>query len=161
MFLYTIVCQQSNLVCCHNDTLACNNSKLHNYFKCIWNCECYVPCACSCVFTYFEFFGSLYNSSLVSVKCRLQIVKSQYQYAYRKVPTPELLVLFSSIAEVSGFLLYQLHTKGTELYFWSSLRCIKVWIVICHRGLSFPQRALVLLMLEIWALCKKKCRVDF
>jgi hypothetical protein len=52
----------------------------------------------------FGFYGSHYNSSVGSVKFRLQNVKSQYLYAYWKVLTPELLKLgiFSSNAEVTG-----------------------------------------------------------
>ena len=45
------------------------------------------------LFVYFGFFGSHYNSSVGSVKSKLQNVKSQYQYAYWKVPTPVLLEL--------------------------------------------------------------------
>ena len=39
-------------------TLACSTSILLNYFKCLWNCECYVCCAASSLFTYFGPFGS-------------------------------------------------------------------------------------------------------
>jgi len=35
----------------------------------------------------FAFFGSHYNSSVGSMKYRLQNINSQYQYAYRKVLT--------------------------------------------------------------------------
>jgi len=53
-----------------------------------------VPCyMSSCLFTYFRFSGSHYNSSVGSVNSRLQNVKSHYQYAYWKVPTPDLLYL--------------------------------------------------------------------
>jgi hypothetical protein len=48
------------------------------------------------------------------VKSILQNVKADYQYAYCKVTTPELLELW---AEVSGFLDYQLHVEGVVLYF--------------------------------------------
>jgi hypothetical protein len=61
--------------------------------------------------------------------------------------------LFSSSAEVSGYLEYQLHIKGTVLYLWCSQRCIMCWIVIYYRGLKFPQKALVLLLLEGDATC--------
>ena len=61
--------------------------------------------------------------------------------------------LLSSSAEVSGYLKYELHTKGTVLCFWSSLRCIKIWIVIYYRGLKFPQTAVVLLPLDSVAAC--------
>ena len=78
-------------------------------------------------------------------------MKSQNNYLYWKVLTPELLELglFSSSAKISGYLEYQLHIKGTVLYFWSSLS----WIVIYYRGLKFPQKAAVLLRLEIDATC--------
>ena len=56
--------------------------------------------------------------------------------------------LFSSSAEVSGFLKYEFHIKGTVLCFCTSIRCIKCWIVIYCRGLKFPQKAMVLLLLE-------------
>ena len=61
--------------------------------------------------------------------------------------------LFSSTAEVSWFLDYQLRAEGTVLYFWSSLRCIKTWIVIYYRGLRFSHRAVVLHVLEGDAAC--------
>ena len=74
------------------------------------NCECYVPCcASSCLFTYFGFFESHYNSSMGSVNSRIQNVKSQYQYAYWKVQTPGLLEL-----------------KATVLMCWS-IRFFEVW----------------------------------
>jgi hypothetical protein len=31
-------------VCCHNDTLAYSISRLPDCFKCLLNCEYYVPC---------------------------------------------------------------------------------------------------------------------
>ena len=72
MFLYTTDGKQSSLVCCHNDSLAYNISRLPNYLKHLCNCECYVPCFdSSCLFTYFLFFQSHYNSSVDSVKSRL------------------------------------------------------------------------------------------
>jgi hypothetical protein len=63
------------------------------------------------LFTYFGFIGSHYNNSVGTVKSRLQNLKSQYQYAYWKVPTPELWYwwLLSSSAEVPGFLKYEVH----------------------------------------------------
>jgi hypothetical protein len=49
------------------------------------------------------------------------------------------LGLLSSSAEVSGFLKYELHIKGTLVGFLSSLNCIKfeLWFVV--RGLNFPR----------------------
>jgi len=44
---------------------------------------------------FFGFFGSRYNSSVGSVKSRLQNVKSQYQYAPLKVLTGERLKLWA------------------------------------------------------------------
>jgi hypothetical protein len=61
--------------------------------------------------------------------------------------------LYCASAEVSGFLVYQHHIKGIVLYYWSSLRCIKCWIVIYYRGLKFPHRAVVLLVLETDGAC--------
>ena len=61
--------------------------------------------------------------------------------------------LFSSSFEVSWYLEYQLHIKGTVLYFWCSLRCIKIWILIYYNELRFPQRAAVLFVLENDAIC--------
>jgi len=45
--------------------------------------------------SYFGFFGSHYNSSVDSVKSRLQNMKSQYQYAQLKVLTVEHLELWA------------------------------------------------------------------
>jgi len=59
----------------------------------------------------------------------------------------------SSHIEVSRFLKYGLHIKGTVLYYWSSLRCIKFWIMIYYRGLKFPHTAVVLLVLESDGAC--------
>ena len=58
------------------------------------------------------------------------------------------LGVLSALAEVSGFLKNDLHIKRTVLCFWCSLWCIKIWIVIYYRGLKFPHRAVVLLLLE-------------
>ena len=46
-----------------------------------------------------------------------------------------------------------LHIKGIVLYYWSSLRCIKWGILIHYRGLKFPHRAAVLLVLESDGAC--------
>jgi len=56
--------------------------------------------------------------------------------------------LLSSSGEVSVYLKYELHIKGTVLCLWSSLRYVKSWIVICYRGINFPHRTVVLLVLE-------------
>jgi len=61
--------------------------------------------------------------------------------------------MFCASAEVWGFLKYGFQIKGFVLYYWSSLRCIKCWIVICYRGLKFPHRAVVLLVLESDGAC--------
>jgi hypothetical protein len=102
------------------------------------------------LFTYFEFFGSHYNSSVHSVNSRVQNMKSQYHYAYWKLPAPGLLKLGAIFLNcwIIGFLPYQLHVKGIVLYFWHFVRCFKIWIVTCYRGLKFPHRAVVLLLLE-------------
>ena len=47
IFLNTIDGQQSNLVSCHNDNLAYSTIRPPNYFKCVLNCDCYVPCYAS------------------------------------------------------------------------------------------------------------------
>ena len=56
--------------------------------------------------------------------------------------------LLPSSAEVSGFFKFELHSKGTVLCFWSSLRCIKILISIYCRGFKFPYRAVFLLPLD-------------
>ena len=90
----TVGSQQSNLVCCHNDTVACSTSRFPNYFQHHQTCSYLVSCCASnCVFTYIGIFGSHYDSSVGSVKYRLQNVKSQNQYVYWKVLTTELLEL--------------------------------------------------------------------
>ena len=61
--------------------------------------------------------------------------------------------LYSSTAEVSGFLVYQLHIKGIVLYYWCSLRCVKCWIVIYYVVLKCPHIAEVLLPLESDGAC--------
>jgi len=61
--------------------------------------------------------------------------------------------LYCASVDVSGFLVYQLYIKGIVLYYWSSLRCSKIWIVIYYRGLKFPHRAAVLLVLESDGTC--------
>ena len=52
--------------------------------------------------------------------------------------------LFSSPAEVSGFLEYGLHVSG-------------IWIVICYRGLRFLERAAVLLVFSLWSYWPPEC----
>ena len=49
------------------------------------------------VFPYFPIIGSHYNSSVGSVKYRLQNVKSQYENAYWKVLSTEILELVSTV----------------------------------------------------------------
>ena len=61
--------------------------------------------------------------------------------------------LYSSTVEVSGFLVYQVHTKGIVLCYWGSLWCVKIWIVIYCRVLKFPHTAMVLLVLESDGAC--------
>ena len=61
--------------------------------------------------------------------------------------------LYCASVDVSGFLVYQLHIKGIVLYYWSALSNIKFWIVISYRGLKFPHRAAVLLVLESDGAC--------
>jgi len=58
----------------------------------IVNVMCLVIPAADCLHIW-DSFGSHYNSSVGLVKSRLQNVKSQYHYAYWKVPTLELLEL--------------------------------------------------------------------
>ena len=55
--------------------------------------------------------------------------------------------ILSSPAEVIGFLEYELCIEGIVLYSLSSLICIKSWIIY-YRGCKFPQKAVVLLLLE-------------
>jgi len=103
-----------------------------------------------------------------SVTSRLQNVKSRCRYAYWKLLTQVLLELgvFSSTAEISDFLQYQLQVEGIVLYFWSSLDLLKVelWFVIGE--FKFPQRVVVLVLESDaaynqvkWLLCKKKYSV--
>ena len=61
--------------------------------------------------------------------------------------------LYCASAEVSDFLVYQLHIKGIVLYYCSSIRCINIWIVIYYSGLKFPHIAAVLLVLESDGAC--------
>ena len=75
--------------------------------------------ASSCLFTYFWFFWSHYNSSAGSVMSRLQIVKSQYQYVYWKVLTAEHLELgatvFPHLLKYQDF--WSFNSMLKELYF--------------------------------------------
>jgi len=127
-----------------------------NFFKCLLNCECYVLCyTSSCLFTSLGSLGAIiitqgaqcspyykiWNHS-ISMHTERYWHQSFWNYG-----------LFSSTAELSGFLAYQLHTKGTVLCFWSCLRCIKIWIVIYNKGLKFPHKAVVLLVLDSDAAC--------
>jgi hypothetical protein len=73
--------------------------------------------------------------------------------------------LLSLSADILGFLKYELHIKGTVLCFWTSLRCIKSWIVIYYRGLKFPPKISGSPSTREWCcmyqfhcrLCKKNC----
>ena len=113
------------------------------------DCSYLIPwCASNCVFTYFGILGSHYNSSVGLVKYRLQNVNhSTSMHTGRYLHQSWISGLFSSTAEISGFLVYQLRIIGIVLYYWISLRCIKSWIVIYYRGLKFPHSAVVLLPL--------------
>jgi len=50
--------------------------------------------------------------------------------------------LYCAFAEVSDFLVYQLHIKGVVLYYWSSIRCIKfeLWFIIVDLNFPIEQR---------------------
>jgi hypothetical protein len=61
--------------------------------------------------------------------------------------------LYSSTAEVAGFLMCDLHVKGIVLYYWSSLRCVKCCILIYYMRLKFPHTAVALLVLESDGAC--------
>ena len=75
VFLCTLGGQQPNLMCCHNDTLACSTSRFPNCFYCLQTCSYPFPCCASnCMFTCFGIFGSQYNSPVGLVKSRLQNV---------------------------------------------------------------------------------------
>jgi hypothetical protein len=50
-------------------------------------------------------------------------------------------------------MLYQLHIEGIVLYYWSSFRCIKCWIVIYCRELKFPHKAVVVLVVKSDGAC--------
>jgi hypothetical protein len=94
------------------------------------------------------------------VESRLQNVKSQYQYACWNVPKPELLELGPTVLICWCMQIFvdQLHVKGIVLCFWRSLSYIKFWFVIYYRGFKFPQKALVLLLLEnvVWICLQEK-----
>jgi len=134
LFLYTTNGQQSNLICCHNDTLKCSTSRLHNYFKCLWNCECYVPCCASS--SLLLILGSL--GAIIIAQCARwspdykmwnhSISMYTGRYWWQSFWNEGL---FPPTAEVSGFLEYQIHVEGIVLCFWSSLSCIKTWIAVC------------------------------
>ena len=55
---------------------------------------------------------------------------------------------FPHLLMYQEFLQNELHFKGIELNIFSSLRCIKSWILIYNRELKFPHRAVVLLPLD-------------
>jgi hypothetical protein len=55
--------------------------------------------------------------------------------------------------DLMAFKCRMLKVKGTVMYLRSFIRYIKIRIVICYRGLRFPQRAVVFLPLEIDAAC--------
>ena len=67
----------------------------------------------SCLFIYFVSFGNLCNSSVGSVNSRLQNVKTHFWYVIVRYQHQVLWNkgLFSSTAEVSGFLECQLHVE--------------------------------------------------
>jgi len=153
-------------VCRHNNTLVCSTTRFPDYLLCLSNCECYVPFfAINCLFIYFGFCGSHYNSSMSSVESRLHNVKSQYHCAYWKVQTPEPLEwgAISLTADISGYLEYQLHIKGTVLYFRCSLWCFKFWIwfIIWDLHGSPSAREWCCMYQFKWSLCMKKCSVVF
>ena len=106
---------------------------LPNFFKCLLNCVCYVSCYTSS--SLFISFGSLAaviitqwgqwspNYKIWNHSSSMHSGRYWHQSFWN-------CGLFSSPAEVWGFLEYQLHIKGTVLCFWSSLRCIKIWVLL-------------------------------
>jgi hypothetical protein len=69
---------------------------------------------------------------------RLQNVKS-HQYAYWKVPAPELLELEAVFlnCHVTGISILSITCTRNNTVFLKPPRCIKILIVICYRG-AFP-----------------------
>ena len=77
---------------------------------------------------------------------------SQYWWVFWEVLTAEHLELGATVLTGWNIAIFYIWTpylrNCTVLYYWSSPRCIKSWIVVCCRGLKFPHRAVVLLVLE-------------
>ena len=59
----------------------------------------------------------------------------------------------SIFKELYWTVLYCTELYWIVLYYWSSLRCIKNWVMINCRGLKYPHRAAVLLVLERDSAC--------
>ena len=59
----------------------------------------------------------------------------------------------SILKQLYCIVLYFTVLYWTVLYYWSSLSCIKSWIVIYYKGLKFPHIAAVLLVLESDGAC--------
>jgi hypothetical protein len=106
------------------------------------------------LFTCFMYLGAIIIAQWAQW---IQITKCEISVSVCKLEDtntrPSGIRVISSTAEVSGIFEYQLLVERIVLYFWSSVRCIKMWIMICYRGLKFPQRAIVVLALETDATC--------
>jgi len=128
-------------VCCHNDTLVYSNSRLPDCFKCLLNWKYYEPCyASSCCLLVLGSLGAFIMGRWA--QWRLQNVKSRYQYAYWNVAAPELQELGAVLLKCWSIRIFAVSAscwKNCTL-FWSSLRCTKIWTVICCRGLNFPRK---------------------
>jgi len=103
------------------------------FFKCLWNCEYYVTCYnITCLFTYFGFIESHYNSSVCLVKLKLQnseLTVSVCILEGTNTRASEIRCYFPQLPKYEDFCSISSMLKGIVLYFWNSLRCIKIWIL--------------------------------
>ena len=92
---------------------------------------------------------------LRSVEAILIAQWAQWSLVRKCEITVPVCIMEGADTRTSGIriLKYELHIEGTVLCFWSSLRCIKILIVIYYRGLKFPHGAVFLLVLESDGAC--------
>jgi hypothetical protein len=160
MFLYTIDSQQSSLVCCRNDTLACSNSKLPFSVSVIVNVMCLVVPEAACLLILCSLAAIIiahwaeWNPYYKMWDHTISMRTGRYQYQSfwnHGLKYQDFWIISSTLKE-----LYCISEALLDVLLF------EVWFVIEN---LFPQKAIVLLVLEsdrhsvLWIFKEKLCSI--
>ena len=164
--------QQSSLVCCNNDVLACSISRLPNYFKCLWNCDvmCLVVPTAACL---------LISGSLgVIIIAHWPHWSPDYKMWFHSISMHTLRCQHQRLLEIGDIFLNfwsnrnfcSMNSLLKELYWISEapIDVLKFELWFTLEDLHFPREQWFFLHYRVmlhdqfmWPLCKKKCSVGF